>query len=109
MGMKAYKQAVAVTGSYTDRQGNEKKRYTNVGTLFQYDDGGFALKLDSVPVGDGWNGFISFFDIKPRDGAGGNGDADTSRGSGREQPSRREDFSADLDDSIPFATSLSVW
>lgn len=66
MAMKPYKKAVAVTGSYTDRSGNEKKRYTNVGTLFQYDDGGFSLKLDSVPVGDGWNGFISFYDLEER-------------------------------------------
>jgi hypothetical protein len=93
MGMKAYKQAVAVTGSYTDRQGNEKKRYTNVGTLFQYNDGGFALKLDSVPVCDGWNGFISFFDIKPRDGA---------QATDNQVSKSRESFSADLDDEIPF-------
>ena len=93
MGMKAHKQAVAVTGSYTDRQGNEKKRYTNVGTLFQYDDGGFALKLDSVPVGDGWNGFISFFDIKPRDG---------SQATDNQASKARETFNPDLDDEIPF-------
>lgn len=63
MAMKPYKKAVATTGTYTDRNGNEKKRYANVGMLFQYDDGGFALKLDTLPVGDGWNGFISFFDL----------------------------------------------
>lgn len=88
--MKPYKRAVAVTGTYTDRSGAEKKRYVNVGTLFQYDDGGFALKLDSVPVGDGWNGFISFFEIEKRDDAG--------NGSARPSVSRE----ADLDDEIPF-------
>lgn len=99
--MTPYKQAACVTGTYTDRDGNEKKRYVNVGTLFQYEDGGFALKLDSIPVGQGWNGFVSFFDLKPRDGAQGGGDGGTSRGSGRAQPSR-QDFSVDLDDDIPF-------
>ena len=88
MGMKPYRRAVAVTGSYTDRQGNEKKRYTNVGTLFQYDDGGFALKLDSIPVGDGWNGFVSFYEIEAR------GDQSGGRQSREADPS--------FDDPIPF-------
>jgi len=92
MGMKPYKRAVAVTGTYTDRQGAEKKRYTNLGTLFQYDDGGFALKLDSVPVGDGWNGFISFYDIEEKQG-GTRSVADKPNDGGR---------SYDLDDSVPF-------
>lgn len=91
--MTPYKQAACVTGTYTDRDGNEKKRYVNVGTLFQYEDGGLALKLDSIPVGQGWNGFISFFDLKPRDGA---------QGGSRQTAKPREDFSADLDDEIPF-------
>lgn len=80
MAMKPYKRAVAVTGTYEVR-GETKKRYTNLGTLFQYDDGGFSLKLDSVPVGDGWNGFISFYDIEEKGGSakpasGGGGDLD---------------------------------
>jgi len=70
MAMKPYRRAVATTGTYTDRQGNEKKRYTNVGTLFQYDDGGFTLKLDSIPVGEGWNGFISFYEIEEKSAGG---------------------------------------
>ena len=91
--MKPYRRAVAVTGTYTDRSGNEKKRYVNVGTLFQYDDGGFSLKLDSVPVGEGWNGFISFYEIEDR----------RETGTGQRQADRpRETFSADMDDEIPF-------
>lgn len=85
MAMKPYKRAVATTGTYQSG-GVEKKRYTNVGTLFQYDDGGFALKLDSVPVGDGWNGFISFYDIEER------GEA--------KKPDKRETY--DMSDDIPF-------
>lgn len=94
MAMKPYKRAACVTGTYTDRDGNEKKRYCNVGTLFQYDDGGFALKLDSIPVGQGWNGFVSFFDLEDkREGAAkkpGGGYAQASAGA------------PDLDDEIPF-------
>jgi hypothetical protein len=88
--MTPYKRAVAVTGTYEVR-GETKKRYTNVGTLFKYDDGGFSLKLDSVPVGDGWNGFISFYDIEnKRDGA--------SKPAASASP--RESY--DLNDDIPF-------
>lgn len=84
--MKPYKRAVAVTGTYEVR-GETKKRYTNVGTLFQYDDGGLALKLDSVPVGDGWNGFVSFYDIEDKK------DAKPSGGSAPHH---------DINDDIPF-------
>lgn len=101
MAMKPYKRAVCVTGTYQDRNGQEKKRYVNVGTLFQYDDGGFALKLDSIPVGQGWNGFVSFYDIEDtRQQGAGNGGSQQSRGYDENKP--REEFSTDLDDSIPF-------
>lgn len=63
MSAKAYKKAVATTGKYTNSQGEEKKRYSNVGTLFQQDDGRLSLKLDTVPVGEGWSGWISFYDL----------------------------------------------
>lgn len=86
MGMKPHKKAVAVTGTY-ESGGETKKRYANVGTLFQYDDGGFALKLDTVPVGDGWNGFISFFDLDQK--------KDQPKGGTRS-------VAADLNDDIPF-------
>ena len=85
--MTPYKQAACVTGTYTDRDGNEKKRYVNVGTLFQYEDGGLALKLDSIPVGQGWNGFVSFFDIKARDGAA---------------PAKSQTADTPFDDDLPY-------
>lgn len=85
MAMKPYKRAVAVTGTYEVR-GETKKRYVNVGTLFQYDDGGLTLKLDNVPVGEGWNGFLSFYDIEEK--------------SGRGEP--KASSSRDLNDDIPF-------
>ena len=57
------KDAVIVTGEYVDNQGQQKKRYMNIGTLFIYQDGGMSLKLDAVPLG---NGNISFYDKKPK-------------------------------------------
>ena len=55
--------AVITTGEYTDNQGNLKKKYMNIGTLFVYQDGGLSLKLDAMPIG---GGNISFYDRKPK-------------------------------------------
>ena len=85
--MTPHKRAVAVTGTYTDRNGSEKKRYTTIGTLFRYDDGNFSLKIDAVPVGQGWNGFVSFYDLEDRKTG-----SETSTGTA----------SPDLNDDIPF-------
>lgn len=85
--MTPHKRAVAVTGTYTDRNGSEKKRYTTIGTLFRYDDGNFSLKIDAVPVGQGWNGFVSFYDLEDRKTG-----SETSTGAA----------SSDLNDEIPF-------
>ena len=55
--------AVITTGEYTDNQGNLKKKYMNIGTLFVYQDGGLSLKLDAMPIS---GGNISFYDRKPK-------------------------------------------
>ena len=44
--------------------GETKKKYTNIGTVFVYEDGGMSIKLDVVPVG--WNGNASVYERKPR-------------------------------------------
>jgi hypothetical protein len=59
--------AVATVGTYNDRNGNEKKRYVNVGSVFTDDDGRQSLKLDSVPVGPEWSGWVSFYEPKERE------------------------------------------
>lgn len=61
--MKKIKKAVAVTGKYTDRNGNEKNQYHTCGALFQRDDGSLCMKLDALPLGD-FNGWVSFYDIE---------------------------------------------
>ena len=44
----------AVTGKYTDKDGNEKSRYTKVGVILETRNG-LMLKCESIPVGwDGW-------------------------------------------------------
>lgn len=63
MSMKRYKRAVANCGQYTTPGGETKNRYQNVGTLFKRDDGSVTLKMESLPVGGEWNGWINFYDI----------------------------------------------
>jgi len=67
MAKKIY-DAVATIGEYKDRNGETKKRYVNVGSVFENDKGQLSLKLDAVPVGQDWSGWISFFEPKERDG-----------------------------------------
>lgn len=66
MAKKLY-DAVATIGEYKDRNGETKKRYINVGSVFENDKGSLSLKLDSVPVSPEWSGWISFYEPKERD------------------------------------------
>lgn len=55
MAKKLYN-VVAITGKYTNRQGEEKNRYVTIGAVIQTDKG-MSLRLEAVPVGwDGWAG-----------------------------------------------------
>ena len=55
--------AAVITGTYTDRNGNEKAQWVNVGRVIEK-DGKLSLKLDVIPVGfDGW---IKFFPPKDK-------------------------------------------
>lgn len=57
--------ATIVTGEYTDKNTNQKKkRYLAIGTLFVYQDGGMSLKLDAYPT-RGQN--ISFYPQKAKE------------------------------------------
>lgn len=63
--MKTTKRVVAVTGTY-EQNGQTKKRYTNVGTLFTREDGSLSLKMDAVPVAP-WDGWLAFYDFNKKD------------------------------------------
>lgn len=54
--------AIATVGTYKTNQGEEKKRYLKVGSLFQDEQGRLSLKLDAVPVAKEWSGWISFYE-----------------------------------------------
>ena len=60
MATKVY-DVVAVTGTYTDRSGEEKKRYLTCGAVFQSDKG-LSVKLECIPVG--FNGWFSLYEPK---------------------------------------------
>jgi hypothetical protein len=73
--------AVVVTGEYQDSSGQTKKRYMNVGVVLKGDKG-LSLKLEAVPVN--FNGWINFYEPKPRE----NGRAATQP---QQSPGRFED------------------
>lgn len=55
--------AVATVGSYTDRNGQDKKRYLNVGAVFE-NENGLSLKIEALPLSKDWNGWIAFYPPK---------------------------------------------
>jgi len=54
---------VATTGTYM-KDGQEKKRYLTVGTLFMYDDGGMSIKLDALPTN--FDGSLAVYEREQR-------------------------------------------
>ena len=61
--MKQFKKIVAANGKYTDSAGQEKTRYVTVGKAFVRDDNSVTLKIDAMPVGGEWNGWLNLYDL----------------------------------------------
>jgi hypothetical protein len=62
--MAVKKQLKAKSGTYTNKKGEEKTRYVNVGVLLETQKGEM-LKIESLPVPfDGW---IYFADLEKRE------------------------------------------
>jgi hypothetical protein len=55
---------VAIVGKRKD----DKPNYVKVGAVFQ-NDKGMSMKLDSIPAGGEWNGWLNFFEPKERSSA----------------------------------------
>jgi hypothetical protein len=90
--------AVASVGEYTDKQGQTKKRYVNIGAVFESDDGKYmSLKLESIPVGPNWSGWVSFFEPKQREASP--APAPTA---GYAPGSTKDGGFGGMDDDIPF-------
>jgi hypothetical protein len=76
---------VATVGEYTNKTtGEKKKRTINVGSVFQKDDSYMFIKLESIPVGPEWSGWLSCYEPK---GAG-----DSPRGQSRAQQDDNSDI-----------------
>ena len=58
--------AVATVGEYISADGEKKKRYMTIGTVFENEKGQLSMKLDGIPVTPDWSGWISFFEPKGR-------------------------------------------
>lgn len=94
---KLYDLAVK-TGSYTDRNGEEKGRWKNIGSVLQMDDGGKVILIDrsfnpaGVPFRDGSDQImVSMFEPKQ------DGQAQAAAPAARRAPAP-----SDADDDIPF-------
>ncbi len=82
-------EVTAVTGKYTDRDGNEKNRYTKLGVILQTKNG-FMLKVEAIPVGwDGW-AYLN----EPR--------RDDEKPQGVRRSSAEQARIADLESDVPF-------
>lgn len=90
--MKKKYDAVATVGKYTDREGNEKKRYVTIGAVFEDDQGRMSMKLDAVPCSPDWSGWASFYEPDR------NRQAQPAPQASTPQPQDSEDFG----DDIPF-------
>ena len=103
MPAKKIRELVVKTGSYRDRDGNEKPRWKNVGSLMESEDGGKFILLDTtfnpagVPNPDNRdNVLISIFEMKDKDG----GQRQQSAPAQRQAPAPQQPNIAD--DDIPF-------
>jgi len=98
MALKKRFDCVAVTGDYKDRDGNNKKRYLNIGSIFEREDGSICQKIDALPLGTDWliNGWVNFY--PPKD--------DQPRQQPRQQTpqpqTQNQNQSYDQNDDIPF-------
>ena len=64
---KILKEISAVIGTYTNSQGQQKKRYQRIGSVIDTKNGPM-LKLDVMPLKEGgWDGWAYMNDPKPRD------------------------------------------
>lgn len=94
--------AVATVGTYKDRQtGEEKKRRVNVGAVFENDQGQLSMRLEMVPVGKEWSGWISFYE--PRGDRQGTTRRVTAPAGGQPAPEPPQGGAGDTEeDDIPF-------
>ena len=57
---------IATVGEYTNKQGETKKRYLNIGSVIESDKG-MSIKIESIPVG--WTGWAGLYVPKEKEQA----------------------------------------
>jgi hypothetical protein len=66
--MKKFKNIVVITGTYKTREGQEKKRYQTIGSVFLDDNDNLKVKIDSIPIVDGgWTGWANCYELEERE------------------------------------------
>lgn len=88
--MASYKNIRAAVGEYTDKQGNKKTQWANIGKLFFREDGRISMVIDLIPVN--WSGSAIAVDPLPENGA----QAGTGTGGSRPTPA------VNVSDELPF-------
>lgn len=91
-------EAVAVR-KYTDRYGNEKSSFTNIGVAFRMRDrDGYSLRLHAMPAPDNGEYTILLFPPRPRDAQ----QAPQHQQTYAEASGGSRDIGGELGDEIPF-------
>tara|TARA_R110002110_G_scaffold112168_6_gene278976 strand:+ start:2877 stop:3164 length:288 start_codon:yes stop_codon:yes gene_type:complete len=93
MGLTYIKDVVATTGKYINAQGESKNSYQTCGKMFERDDSSICIKLDAIPLGNEWDGWLNMYDKKEWAGGG---------GATKAQAAPAEKTSTDSIDGIPF-------
>ena len=57
---------VANVGEYKTNQGETKKRYLTCGKVFENDNGQLSIKMECLPIGPDWSGWLSLYVPKER-------------------------------------------
>jgi hypothetical protein len=66
--MQKFKNIVVITGTYKTREGQEKKRYQTIGSVFLDDNDNLKIKIDSIPIVDGgWGGWANCYDLEEKE------------------------------------------
>ena len=52
--------AIAAVGEYKDaKTGETKTRFSKLGSVFIDDDGRISMKIDTIPCGTSWDGWVN--------------------------------------------------
>jgi len=65
---KVLKEIKVITGTYTNKEGQQKNRYSRIGSVIDTKSGPM-IKIDSIPLKEGgWDGWCYINDPLPKDG-----------------------------------------